>query len=1456
MGSLDNKLRPVDLSHHINAKSKARHPSPLKDIIKFMNYDGMISLAGGEYSELYLNQANSYKGFLIHPCFHLKGPNSTLLPLQPPFPMIPGFLQYGSGAGNRELIQLARELTNRVHSPPCEYECLLHPGNTNAWSKVVGLLCEDDDYVIVEEFTYPSAQALWIPLGIKAAPVPADAEGILATNLREMLASWDEAARGRRRPHVLYLVSVGSNPTGITISAQRRKEIYAVCVEFDLVIVEDDPYYFLQYPRYTPKTEEPTFEPKTTTEFLQSLTPSFLSMDTQGRVIRLESFSKTLFPGLRLGYFVANPLFTERLLRATEVETQDPAGLSQAFTLALFQQWGHDGYLTWLQRLQFQYQTRRDWLISAFHEQFTVVPAAKSPVPTAQGYVACVREKATSKLRPVFSFVDPEAGMFVWSKFYFERVSRFTELEVQSLDDPEQSFAQEIWQAMAAELVLLTPGSYYHAWQGADKKDQIYEGVKRALAALPIVSISVRGSVWYQAASLLVLLAVAASLVAINNEFILVANGLRSKVDDKHRYSSTPGPREPAFQSAILPCKSVLQLLLAVGALKMSVSLDAERKRDTADGTASLPSIPKRHKTTHGDDQVQRTLSPGDYTVGWICALPVEMAAAKAMLDHVHRSVPASADDTNTYTMGNLGCHNIVMACLPARQFGLNNAATVANNMLRSFPSIRFGLMVGIGGGVPGKADIRLGDVVVSDEVVQYDFGKTVRDGKFRRTRTLNKPPPSLTTAVAKLQADHASEPSRIPVILSEMLEKHPRMTLYTHRGTLQDQLFDSAYDHVESMDTCDSCSPSMLKHRSIRADMDPKIHHGVIASGNQVMKHGKTRDKLAEELNILCFEMEAAGLMDNFPCLVIRGICDYSDSHKNKQWQEYAAATAAAYAKELLSVIPPIDADVNETLNFINDRRERLLYSLSFDMIDSRRATVQVQYSNTCEWLLTHADYLDWSNPAKAGEHHGFLWIKGKPGAGKSTIMKFAATQASNDKSNTVISFFFNARGAELEKSTTGMYRALLFQLLVELPSCLEVLDPEHNSKLDALYTGLVHKRSQPEWDIQVLQELLRSSVEKLDQARLVCFIDAIDECAEAEVEGMVEYFEELGVSAGLKGAYLRICFSSRHYPHVDIQYGRELVLELQEGHEKDIATYIEKKLKVGKGKAAEGIRSTMQMKAAGVFMWAVLVVEILNSEYKSGRMFAVKKRLDTIPTKLSDLFKEILSRDQNNLRDMRLGIQWILFAERPLKLEEYYFAVVSGLSPEELGEWDQEELTTDDMGRFLLSSSKGLAEITKGNPQTVQFIHESVREFFLKDGLRELWPDLTDDFECFSHEQLKECCYTYTKLNFTVYVPSDLSALAAYSNEARYLRRSVSDRHPFLEYAIQHIFYHANAAASGVSQQEFLRAFNVEAWIKVANLFGDSEAVHIRNELLRSILISNGHFELVQFRRMGSEN
>lgn len=225
----------------------------------------------------------------------------------------------------------------------------------------------------------------------------------------------------------------------------------------DIIIVEDDPYFFLQFTSAS-LSSEASSEIVPNETFLDSLSPSFLRYDYQGRVIRLESFSKTLAPGLRLGYFIANPIFTERLLRASEVETQDPSGLSQAFVLSLLQSWGHDGFVKWMQNIRSEYQRRRDWMLAAFADQFELVPASDCPdLPGEQGVVAFLKSAdETKKPVPVFSFVTPTAGMFFWTKFYLNSNSNFKKILKQGNSlDPEKTFAVELWQEFSEELVSL-----------------------------------------------------------------------------------------------------------------------------------------------------------------------------------------------------------------------------------------------------------------------------------------------------------------------------------------------------------------------------------------------------------------------------------------------------------------------------------------------------------------------------------------------------------------------------------------------------------------------------------------------------------------------------------------------------------------------------------------------------------------------------------------------------------------------------------------------------------------------------------------------------------------------------------------------------------------------------------------------------------------------------------------
>jgi nucleoside phosphorylase len=317
----------------------------------------------------------------------------------------------------------------------------------------------------------------------------------------------------------------------------------------------------------------------------------------------------------------------------------------------------------------------------------------------------------------------------------------------------------------------------------------------------------------------------------------------------------------------------------------------------------------------------EQRLRHEDYTVGWICAITTEYVAAQAFLDEEYEETEyVSPNDNNDYTLGRVGKHNVVIAVLPDGEYGTSSAASVARDLLHSFPNIRIGLMVGIGGGVPsGKHDIRLGDIVVSTPhdgnggVLQYDFGKTIQGQSFRATRFLNQPPMVLRTAVNGLKAQYERKGHRLEKAINNVLQKNPRLQKKYKRPDLStDLLYRSEVVHPRNDgSSCavfcgDDISKLILRPGRTEDEDNPTIHYGLIASANQLMKDASVRDRLAVEMNVLCFEMEAAALMNQFPCLVIRGICDYSDSHKNKEWQGYAAMAAAAYTKDLLCRITP----------------------------------------------------------------------------------------------------------------------------------------------------------------------------------------------------------------------------------------------------------------------------------------------------------------------------------------------------------------------------------------------------------------------------------------------------------------------------------------------------------------------------------------------------------------------
>ena len=312
-----------------------------------------------------------------------------------------------------------------------------------------------------------------------------------------------------------------------------------------------------------------------------------------------------------------------------------------------------------------------------------------------------------------------------------------------------------------------------------------------------------------------------------------------------------------------------------------------------------------------------------DYSVAWICPLEVEQTAAIEMLDQQHPRLPQPSTDNNSYILGSIQDHNVVIGGLPTT--GNCSAATVVAHMKSTFPRLRFGLLVGIGGGVPTRTragPIKLGDVVVSEPTgqhsgaIQYDRGKA-EAGEFHRTGSLAPPPNVLLHAARRLAVIHAgAKVDPLQAHLQRIDTSRRGLRQYRYPGLDKDHLYQSDYLHRDKTLSCQACgcdSEKRLVPFPEDGNVQEKdhgahwitIHRGTIASGESEIRDGKQRDELAKAHGVLCFEMETAGALNDFPCLVIRGISDYADSHQDDEWQSYAAAAAAAYARELFYHMP-----------------------------------------------------------------------------------------------------------------------------------------------------------------------------------------------------------------------------------------------------------------------------------------------------------------------------------------------------------------------------------------------------------------------------------------------------------------------------------------------------------------------------------------------------------------------
>ncbi|MCJ1381994.1 hypothetical protein MMC17_005106 [Xylographa soralifera] len=520
---MDSAKAPVDLSHHYSRVTKNRAASSIKDFYKYFAIPGIGNLAGGlpnnhnfpfdtlEATVALPNRFAPTPNKPVDPPPSLEIQNDSSKQPAATRVIVPGTvessdvlrkidlksaLQYGTAQGYPPLYTFLRQFTRENLHPNVPYaggpEIILTCGSTDGFAKTIEALSntwiENRDWIrdreglLVEEFAYMNAVQAARPRGLNIVPVAIDTEGMLPAGkggLEDVLENWDES-KGKR-PHLIYTVTIGQNPTSGTLGVQRRKDIYALCVKYDVIIIEDDPYWYLQYPSantssmatrgYPTSTDaQPgqhnyNFPKSSGYPFLDSLVPSYLSVDTEGRVVRIDTFSKTVAPGCRLGWLTTQPALCERILRITETSTQQPSGFVQSMIAELImgpqsskdegrggaqdgKGWQMHGWVRWLEGLRGNYERRMQTMCSILEDGKYLVKSGRRQSISNEWSVV---EKSL-----MYDFIWPLGGMFIWIK---------VELATHPLykKTSHDKLAHALWIHLTTKpyLILVSPGTIF-----------------------------------------------------------------------------------------------------------------------------------------------------------------------------------------------------------------------------------------------------------------------------------------------------------------------------------------------------------------------------------------------------------------------------------------------------------------------------------------------------------------------------------------------------------------------------------------------------------------------------------------------------------------------------------------------------------------------------------------------------------------------------------------------------------------------------------------------------------------------------------------------------------------------------------------------------------------------------------------------------------------------------------
>ncbi|KAE8335233.1 hypothetical protein BDV24DRAFT_171499 [Aspergillus arachidicola] len=768
-----------------------------------------------------------------------------------------------------------------------------------------------------------------------------------------------------------------------------------------------------------------------------------------------------------------------------------------------------------------------------------------------------------------------------------------------------------------------------------------------------------------------------------------------------------------------------------------------------------------------------KTASREDYVVGWLCRWPVEVAAAKAALDRVHNNLPTDqvSDDNNNYILGNLQGHNVVVAY--PKVYGKSSLADVTAQLHASYPSVRFNLMVGITGGMPDtNDDVRLGDVVVSKSATGWPYvleyavnGERAKD-QIVLGRAFDRPRFLLLTAMGKAETAAIFKESKMPRYISEIVQKDP--VTFAHPGPEQDILFDANCDHATNESEkggCSHCDPDRIRSRQRREVQDPLVHY--VARACHLTRNGAGRDQFALRQDILCFEKEATGLRDAAQYLVIRGISDYGDSHSSDIWHAWAAATAAAYAREVLSFVPAASKTVPlaKTVPLTADayaEAAAVLDGLLLTRPDvDRKSLIALKgrrVDGTCEWVTKHHNYQEWL----ADTSQPLLRISGGPGKGKTMLAIY-------------ITEVLQPLNRDKHRNTAlTILRGILHQWIDLQPHLAKEVKNSFEGAETTKYTIS---------SFVALWRVFLTLLQQTTSSQVVCVLDGLDECEKESLSQLLDAVERYLSKSG-EGAKprLKLIILSRPHPAVlESKLARYPRIQLDASDTEtthDVERYIFAKVaelaseQDLSDEMVAQIQQSLLAGADGTFLWVAFVVNELQ-----GRSWSkIGEVLRQIPKGLGGIYQRLLQQVDDKEALVPI-LQWAVLAVRPLTLEE--LAVAAGVKA--AGTIPATQVT-----RRQLKVGGLLVKVVG---DVVYLVHETAKEFFQSDQVN------IKGIEMFHMGQ-----ETHRKLMQT-YLPHV---------ECGYGNSNMPGQDPFLSYASQYWPVHFHHAIHVIdSATEFSRPF-----------------------------------------------